>query len=161
MEICKWCLKEKPKFSDSHIIPRAFFNHDGKLDRKIVPYRGFPKKRPIGSYDRSILCIDCEHDFHQIDTNAANILLKNFQSKLIPFNNKKDDVAFQIDGKYKQDIKRFLIYVLWRASVSSLPEFSYINLEDFSEYEHLVFCKLDKTPDKRREAMIKIIKSSM
>ena len=233
MKICNWCLKKEPQFADSHIIPKAFFNHDGKNDRKIVSYKEFPERRPAGSYDKGILCIDCETNFQNIDSQAADILLQNFEHYLIPFSDKKDDIALQINGKHKQPIKRFLIYVLWRASVSSLKEFKNINLgsyedkikkelienkvfsdheysfsafkvekssgniyprklnkKDFSgcnfyeldfanfifnvkvdsrttpepikhlaEHEHVVFNKIYETPEKRRKAMMKIVKS--
>jgi len=85
MKVCKWCLKEEPIFAESHIIPRAFFNHDGRNDRKIVSCDDFPKRRPIGSYDNSILCVDCESEFQEIDSKAADILLHNFENYLIPF----------------------------------------------------------------------------
>lgn len=233
MKICHWCLEENPKFADSRIIPKSFFNHDGENDRKIVSYKNFPKRRPVGSYDGNILCVDCEKDFQDIDSQAAKILLQDFEDKLIPFGDKKDEIAFQIDGKYKEPIKRFLIYTLWKASVSSLKEFKNINLGAFenkikqaiidgtifkdheysfsafrvekssgniyprklnkrgfsglnyyeldfanfifnikidsritpeplksiAEYEHVVFNKIYETPEKRRQAMVKIVKS--
>ena len=234
MKKCKWCQKENLQLAKSHIIPRALFNHDGKNDRKIVSLNQHPKRKPIGSYDSNILCADCESNFQQIDSLAAEILLQNFNSYIIPFNDKKDNVAVQINGQHKQEIKRFLIYVLWRASVSTLKEFRNIDLgrhenkiknelienvifatheysfaafkiekssgniyprklnksgfsgcnyyeldfanfifqikvdskttpepyKSIAEHEHIVFNKIDETPQKRRQAMIRVIKSA-
>ncbi len=233
MKHCKWCHKENPQFANSHIIPKAFFVHDGKNDRKILSVGEYPRRKPTGSKDTNILCVDCEKNFQQIDSQAATILLQNFDKYLIPFNDKKDDIALQIDGQHKQAIKRFLIYVLWRASVSTLREFRMIKLgayedkikdalindkefgnheysfsafkvekssgniyprklnkrafsgcnfyeldfanfifnikvdsritpeplKSLTEYEHLVFNKIYETPEKRRQAMVKIVKS--
>lgn len=229
---CKWCGKACERFAKSHIIPKAFFNYDGKNDRFLVSAKNRKKRRPAGSYDKNILCPKCETDFSHIDSEAARILLHEFEKHQIPFNDERDSVCVQINGLYKQEITQFLIYVLWRASVSQLSEFKGINLgpyqdrikedliknkvfsvHDYSfasfkvnkpsghifpykdkkenwngvnyyildfggfifnvkvdrripqepyksiaEHPHVPFIKVDKTPDKRRRAMVNIIK---
>ncbi len=130
---CRWCGIPDPTFAESHIIPKAFFNHDGQNDRKIYGLGQHPKRRRTGSWDNKILCRKCEDDFKDIDSEAAKILLHQFEKNLIPFNDKKDEVAFQLDGKYKKAVKQFLIYTLWKASVSRLPEFAQISLGPYED----------------------------
>ena len=85
---CKWCNKEYKKLAKSHIIPKAFAIPDGKNDRFIVTANSHKKKRPIGSWDDTILCQQCEKQYQYIDNNAAQILLKNFDKLIIPFNDR-------------------------------------------------------------------------
>jgi hypothetical protein len=130
---CKWCNKEYKKLAKSHIIPKAFAIPDGKNDRFIVTANSHKKKRPIGSWDDTILCQQCEKQYQYIDNNGAQILLKNFDKLIIPFNDKKDEVAIQIGVHHLYDLKVFLIYTLWKASVSSLTEFRRIKLGPYEE----------------------------
>jgi hypothetical protein len=138
---CKWCHQQYNKLAKSHIIPKAFFNYDGRQDRFIVSQHNHKKRRPTGSYDTEILCLKCEQDYKRIDSDAADILLKNFHKHTVPFNDKRDEKCFQINNKYKNKIKRFLVYTLWKASTSQLSEFKRVEL---GPYE-----------DKIRESLIK------
>lgn len=133
MKVCNWCGSENVKFANSHIIPESFFNYDGKNNKVLIGANARGIRRPKGSYDSSILCLNCESDCSRIDSEAADILLNNFEKKLIPFNDERDELLYQIDGKYYQPLKRFLIYVLWRASVSKMPEFFRVNLGSYEE----------------------------
>jgi hypothetical protein len=133
MKKCKWCLNCYPTLAKSHIIPTAFFNHDGNNDRKMITVDDFAKKSRTGPYDENILCLDCENAFKGIDSTAAQILLQKFDQLLIPFNNKTDEIAFQIDGSHRHAIKQFLIYTLWRASVSTLSQLKGVSLGSFED----------------------------
>jgi hypothetical protein len=126
-------MKETKRMAKSHVIPRAFFNHDGKTDKFLISNTAYKIRRPIGSYDPNILCQDCEAQFSDIDSQAADILLKRFETNLIPFGDQRDEEAYQFDGRHWQAIKRFLIYTLWRASVSILPEFSRVSLGPYED----------------------------
>lgn len=139
MGTCKWCGIETESMAKSHIIPQAFWNYDGKTDKKLFCNTDYAKRSPIGSYDDDILCLKCETDFNYIDSQASDILLKNFEKNLIPFNDKRDEVALQISGRYRDKIKRFLIYTLWRASVSNRDEFKGVNL---GPYEDIIRTKI-------------------
>jgi hypothetical protein len=133
MPICKWCNLEFSKLAKSHVIPQAFVNFDGITDKYLISTDRYRARRPIGSYDSSILCLKCEHNYSHIDSEAADILLHKFDKELIKFNDERDQKAFQIDGKFSEVIKKFLIYVLWRASVSQLHEFQAVKLGPYEE----------------------------
>ncbi len=128
MKICLWCNEKYTKLAKSHIIPKAFFNYDGANDRLLVGKNEHKKRRPIGSYDSNILCLDCEKAYCHIDSKAHDILINIFDESLILFQDSKDILAFQISKSYEKTIKQFLLYVLWRASVSKLPEFKNVKL---------------------------------
>jgi hypothetical protein len=133
MKECKWCNNRYPVLAKSHIIPTSFFNHDGNNDRKLVTLNEFLKKCRTGPFDENILCRTCEDAFKDIDSKAAQILLHKFDKLLIPFNDKRDEIALQINGRHTQSIKKFLIYILWRASASTLPSFKGIQLGSFED----------------------------
>lgn len=133
MKKCLWCNNEHEKLAKSHIIPKAFFNYDGANDRLLVEKNEYKKRRPVGSYDSDILCPDCEKAYCHIDSKAHDILINNFNNFSILFGDAKDTLAFQISKKYEHSIKQFLLYVLWRASVSKLPEFKNVKLGPYEE----------------------------
>lgn len=151
--ICRWCEKSYSKLAKSHIIPRAFCVPDEQYDRFLIAKNSYKKKRPIGSWDSTILCEGCERDYSFIDSNAAEVLLNSFEDLIIPFNNDLDDVAIKIDRKYEQSLKLFLIYTLWKASVSNLEEFKNISL---GPYENIIRNDIisKKTFDKKEYSFI-------
>jgi len=130
---CKWCNGDFSKLAKSHIIPQAFVNPDRKNNRRLVSADKLNRRVRTGSWDDSILCAKCESDYNDIDSKASDILLNNFSKLCIPFGNKIDDIAFQLGGQYKKDLKRFLIYTLWKCSVSQREEFRNVNLGVFED----------------------------
>ena len=106
---------------------------DGETDRFIITGKSHKQKRPTGTWDDTILCRECEKKYQHIDSNAAQILLKDFDSLKIPFNDKLDTAAIQVSKEHLKSIKTFLIYTLWKASVSSREEFKSIKLGPYEE----------------------------
>ncbi len=90
------------------------------------------RRRPTGSYDQ-IICAKCESDYQGIDNQAFEILVNSFEKNLVPFNDMRDSLALRINGKYINDLKRFILYTLWKASVSNLPEFKNLSLGKYHE----------------------------
>ena len=66
MNTCKSCGQAR-KLVKAHAIPEAFFrelNNDGMAPIVITNRPGeFSKRAPIGIYDKTILCSDCESLF--------------------------------------------------------------------------------------------------
>ena len=93
----------------------------------------YPKKAPIGVYDKGILCRECEDKFEIWDNYGIKILLKEFAKfdkvaepgEVIAYFTRKYDYAL---------LKLFFISILWRASVSGHPYYSKVNL---GVYEHI------------------------
>lgn len=155
--ICKWCGNSYPQLGKSHLIPQAFFNFDKETDRKIVSETSPAKRAPTGPWDNKILCQSCEKNFSDIDSVAAGILLNDIESQKIPFNNICDTIGFQIDGRYFQPLKQFLIYTLWKCSVSQLAEFRNVKLGPYEDIIKLqLINKTIFTPDEYSFAAFRI-----
>lgn len=130
--ICKFCGQEK-KLIDAHIIPKCFYlalknkfsyiNFDACLkNRQYKIYQN-------GGYDKNILCEDCDNNIiGKFDAEAKMVLLDNFsQYKYEYFGANK---IYKIDNSYYDynKLRKFFISILWRASISKLPEWHAINL---------------------------------
>ena len=67
--LCKLCLQSK-KLINSHIIPESFF---GKNTFLIAEDSPFKEKRPIGIYDKNILCAECDNFIGKKDVASFNL----------------------------------------------------------------------------------------
>ncbi len=127
--ICKGCNTDR-KLVRSHIIPESFFRDlRGDEDTlKLVPTEKgkFVKRSPIGVYDEEILCSECEKIFQEVDDYAAKKLLqeKNFEE----IKDNGELIGYKINDLDVALFKRFVISVLWRASISSKEFYRNINL---------------------------------
>ena len=133
--ICKGCKKDK-KLIKAHIIPRSFWIelNEGERPPKLLSNTEgyFPKKVPIGIYDRTILCSDCEQKFQEIDSYGKQLLLADKDKQKEVINDEK--VIGFIAEEFNYDLlKLFFISILWRASVSSHKFYSRIKLGPFEE----------------------------
>lgn len=130
---CKGCNKDK-KLVKSHIIPESFYRGLRESDEPIRMYsttKGeFPKKAPIGVYDKTILCNECEDRFDSIDSYGHEVLLNREES------HKTIENAGKLYGYEVNDIdtgrlKLFFMSILWRASISSQSFFERVKLGPF------------------------------
>lgn len=63
--ICKGCGSDK-KLIKAHIIPESFFaglKTPGNHLLMVSDTLKYPKRAPLGPYDKEILCHDCEQVF--------------------------------------------------------------------------------------------------
>jgi hypothetical protein len=126
---CKGCGENK-KLIRAHIIPESFFvglKSDGKGPLMVADELQYPKRAPIGVYDRAILCHDCEQKFQDIDNYGQQILLKS-ELKSGEVNGA---VYYKISNANYELLKLFFISILWRASVSTQPYYSKVQLGKF------------------------------
>lgn len=130
---CKWCLNYFDKLAKAHLIPEAFIKDYAGTEGRQYTVDGFSKSTKTGWYDMTINCHNCEKKFQLIDDTGIKILLRDFDKIQIPyaFHSK----VCQISKSYTNDLKRFLLYTLWKCSVSSLAEFEEIKL---GEYEDII-----------------------
>ena len=127
---CKYCGKTT-NLIDAHIIPESFFRDIDPSRSGLRMYSAtegqYPKRSPIGVYDKGILCQECEDKFAPFDDYAARLLLqRDFQRESI------DDEEghlgyFILDVDYRR-LKLFGLSVLWRAAISSQDYFNYVEL---------------------------------
>jgi hypothetical protein len=130
---CKLCGLDK-KLVKAHIIPEAFFRplRSGKNAPLLIRVGDYVKRAPIGVYDKTILCEDCEAKFGVWDDYGQSLLIQNFNAAQ-PF--KEDDIVYgYIFDTFDYDkLKLFFISVLWRASVSNLEFYKTVSLNVFED----------------------------
>ncbi len=138
--ICRLCDKDK-KLIKAHIIPE-FLYKDLKLyvpDKKgqgrlhgITNNNGYienlKKGLPSGIYDLTILCEDCDS---KILKEYDDFGKKIFTSLLGNRDKGKSSDLIELEISNYFLLKAFFISVFWRASISSRPEFSNVNLDRF------------------------------
>ncbi len=130
---CKFCLKDK-KLIDAHIIPRCFFEamRDQKDNRPFQLLSNTQNEHShklwIGSYDKNILCEDCEKVFQKYDDYACKILLSNVNNSDYILNPNGNKIGYKLENVDYEKLKLFFLSVLWRASVSKRKEFQKVNV---------------------------------
>lgn len=116
----------------SHVIPEAFFRelrNDGEVPLLVPGKQGLlPKRAPIGVYDPELLCASCEAKFSSGDSYGIAVLLSQFDRYFKPLHLSDRTLAFQGDEVDTTRLLRFLVSVLWRASVSTIPFYSTVKL---------------------------------
>ncbi len=130
---CTGCGEDK-KLIKAHIIPESFFiplrGETGESPKLLSNIPGsYPKKIPIGVYDKTILCRTCEDVFAEYDNYAQELLLKNEDKHSSMYKDNKI-VGWQVAEVDHSLLKGFFMSVLWRASVSSHSFYKNVNLEE-------------------------------
>ena len=147
MSVCKYCNQEKP-LCKAHIIPQAFYKQIWSDNRHPLLCKiklGSPKQKmsSIGLYDSNILCSDCDGKFGKFDEEGINFF-RNINFDLYKHNISSEYFYKVPNSEYNYlKLKKFFISVIYRASISKLPEFSSVNLGDKFEAEVVNFLKND------------------
>lgn len=123
MPLCRLCSTDQ-KLIRAHVIPEAFFRvhrvHGEAPPVLLSNTQGhYPKRAPIGVYDEGILCRACEDKFQALDDNGASVLLNRFDDFFHPIEEHGHIVAYESSDVDQTQLLRFLVSVLWRASVST------------------------------------------
>lgn len=131
--ICKLCKQEK-ELVKSHIIPKFFFKYlypeekiKGKALWLVDGSRGIKSKSWIGPYER-LLCKECDGMLGCYDNYAKRLFIDQE-----PIFYPRTDQALLLPNVDYKKVKLFFLSLLWRASVSSLPIFSKINIGPYEE----------------------------
>jgi hypothetical protein len=91
----------------------------------------YPKRAPIGVYDKDILCSACEAKFSSVDSYGISVLLSKFEEFFRPVDVGGRTLLFSGDEVDAQHLLKFLVSILWRASVSNEGFFSNVALGPF------------------------------
>ena len=128
MAPCRGC-GETRKLIRAHIIPESFCI---RLVREVAPAKvvcpnEYVKNSHTGIYDSTILCESCEGKFSLPDDYAQDLLLKKkntFEPVVV-----NGELSAEIAKDYDHALlHRFILAVLWRASVSSQNFFKDVDL---------------------------------
>ncbi|MGK5070457.1 hypothetical protein [Janthinobacterium sp. RT4P48] len=101
----------------AHVIPEAFFRDivDDGLMLKQRELGKFPKKSPVGPYDSSIWCQQCEKDYGNWDDVAIRLL----RTPMAEFINQEGRYELEVEKEDLLSLRLFFISMLWRASNSN------------------------------------------
>jgi len=115
----------------AHVIPRAFYEIDPHADgphRIISNADGvFPRRAPIGVYDKTIVTEEGERQFSPWDNYAAKLLIEE-RDQLKPICVGSRIVGYSRDHYNYTLLKLFALSVIWRAGVSSQSFFDRVRL---------------------------------
>jgi hypothetical protein len=131
MNHCRYCGQPE-KLIKAHVIPEAFFREldDGTGAPLLVSGSPgeFQKRVPIGVYDQTMLCAECEANFAATDSYAAGVFLNDFDSHFQPVAYAGEVIALLSSTADRMRLLHFLVSVLWRASVSTHRFYSRVKL---------------------------------
>lgn len=141
--ICKLCKKECELLKKSHIIPNFLYKPIKGDDGEFYALSSFKnkidtKKVYTGYFEKNILCKNCDNKIiNEYETYFSNIVKKLEHRKLnvvekVNVNNVK---YIEISPVDYTNTKLFFLSILWRASISTLNEFSRIKLRTENEEE--------------------------
>lgn len=131
--LCRFCGKDR-KLIKAHIVPEGFFKifpQDAGVTRLYSNAPGtYPKRAPVGIYDRTILCQECDNRFSPWDQHAQDVLLRGFSEDSV-IRHESQTVGWLIRDFDYGRLKLFFLALLWRASVSNERFFRRIEIGPF------------------------------
>ncbi len=148
MGVCRFCGKERTLIR-AHIIPESFFRplrDPSGPPRLMTDTKGiYPKRFPIGVYDKGILCRECEDRFAATDDYGQLLLLRSL-SEAEPITQEGKTIALVFKRFDYTKLKLFVLSVLWRASVSRHPFYEKIALGPYEDRIREMFERGDPGP---------------
>jgi hypothetical protein len=110
---------------DAHIIPKAFgrFIRGQEANVKLTPERVSEANPQLGEYDPDILCATCDNVLGLDDEYAIEIC-KRFQTD----HRRMAQDIFEMPHVDCERFCKFILSVLWRASISRRRSFTSVNL---------------------------------
>jgi hypothetical protein len=147
---CQLCHRDRALI-EAHILPRAFFEayeRGGRSPKLLSNVPGeWPKKLPIGFYDKHILCASCDCRLGVWDQYGINLFLHRL-SDFQPAYHNGALVALTLPTYDHDRLKLFIISVLWRAGLSTLPAMRKVTLGPYGrEARRLILAASPGAPD--------------
>jgi len=137
---CRLCLKRKTLLKKSHIIPdfmyKYLFDDIHRLHEVRVTESGELKDKikQTGAYEGDILCLECDNKrIGNLETYASKVLYGGTAISLVNERNQNGMMSTLCKKIDYSKFKLFLLSVIWRASISSLPMFKALDLGDHEE----------------------------
>ena len=137
---CKLCGEEKELCKQSHIIPN--FMYKDLFDEKNRMYAiqseegGIKQKgiRQTGEFEANILCKGCDNGTLGKLERYASLILYDGYPKIIEHRKSPDGMTYTYCAELDYaKFKLFLLSLLWRASISSRPQFKEVHLGPHEE----------------------------
>lgn len=135
--ICKLCVQNK-KLIKAHIIPD--FMHRGLFDEKHQMYKvqlsleKLPSNKiPTGEYDTAILCAECDNKISEYESYFSKVIYGGSLLGMKKFKDKDGLIFTEIINLDYTKTRLFFLSLLWRASITSRPNFSDVELSQAIE----------------------------
>lgn len=131
---CRVCSRER-RLIKAHVIPESLYGPmraEGNSPMLVsTGTQEHSKRRPIGTYDTTILCGECEQLFQDVDDFAPSFFLAEPPEGSAITAPTGEVVGHSISGIDNRLLKLFVMSVLWRAAVSSDIFFFHVTLGPF------------------------------
>ena len=127
--LCHYCKQQK-KLCKAHITPECFYVKNSKEPFLQIQADDFKKRLPVGYYDENIICSDCDNTFSDSENYASKIFNVEY---LQSYKNGNMYVLNKAAFRYNK-IRKFVLSMLWKASVSAKPACSCINLGQYEDF---------------------------
>jgi hypothetical protein len=126
---CRLCEKEV-QLIKAHVIPEAFLAlpaaEDGAAKIMSAATGFFPKRTLTGIYDDKILCQPCDCELGKLDQHAVEKIQRG--QDLVEIRSGNQTYARQYRDADAELVEKFIVSVLWRASISSHYFFNRVKL---------------------------------
>ena len=135
------------KLVNAHIIAKGF----GRLMRgdgpniRISPENVGPARQPLGEFDSSILCAECDGILGRFDDYVIELC-----QKFERLHTKRRPEAFELLHADRELFGKFVLSVLWRASISKRPSVAVVNLGPYEKkFRDVIFSSrsIDELPE--------------
>lgn len=132
-DVCRLCGQVK-RLIKAHVIPDCFQSPLKGDDKKMVKIDLKNDSKGINSYsfsiDGQILCKECDNSFSAVEKYTSSLLDKIRNHTLASIRQQKSKGG-HTDYYYQADlakVKKCLLSILWRMSISKLPYLKSVNL---------------------------------
>jgi hypothetical protein len=131
---CRFCGNENTLVK-AHIIPRSLYKLTRGTGKACIELQVSKKKLnkkhwQSGLHDSQIVCIQCERIFSPYDMHGHDVFTKVFATKRPLVGTDLMVHGLHLENVDYCKLKLFILSLLWRASVSTLPFFAQISLEN-------------------------------
>ena len=137
---CKLCQKDKKLLRKSHIISdflyKDLFDSKHRLYEALLTpdYQIQSKIKQSGGYDENILCENCDNKIiGNLERYASLVLFGGVDLSIKPESKEIKSIYLDVEGIDYRKFKLFLLSILWRAGISTLPIFQNVNLNEHQE----------------------------
>lgn len=153
MSICRLCLREKELCKKSHIIPnfmyRELFDEKHRMIKGTPVTGERPQSLQSGEYQGGLLCPDCDNGILGSYEAYASKVLYSGGIPVTTRDIRKADDGLEItivQGLDYRKFKLFLLSLLWRASISTLPFFAAVDLGPYEKKLRIMLLTGDPGP---------------
>jgi len=134
---CKLCQQEYAKLENSHIIPEWMYRPLYNDKHKFIPINNsnFNQLKPEQKgFRQTLLCKDCEGLLSKWEGSAKKDLddISNLKSNFLKITKLSDQALYVENLKY-DSLKKFILSILWRMSITNLKQFGGVELGFFED----------------------------